>query len=64
MELVDMTDSKSVAFKACRFESDHWYQHTKPLQSADCKGFLLLEFITNWSSNNSVKQNLDTILIL
>ena len=25
VELVDTTDSKSVAYKACRFESDHRY---------------------------------------
>ena len=55
MELVDMTDSKSVAYKACRFKSDHRYQYTKPLQSMDCEGFLLRELFINYSSNNSIK---------
>ena len=55
MELVDMTDSKSVAFKSVSVRVRPLVPYTKPLQSIDCEGFLLRELFINYSSNNSIK---------
>ncbi|MWQ01351.1 hypothetical protein GFL05_02465 [Glaesserella parasuis] len=40
-------DSKSAAHKACRFESDHWHQHSiKPLFSGFFISYFFLHFHT------------------